>query len=42
MNVGLTEAQLRSLISVVESRIGKKEADNANEILGKVLSSRGR
>jgi len=42
MNVGLTEAQLRSLISVVESRVGKKEADNANEILGKVLSSRAR
>jgi 4-carboxymuconolactone decarboxylase len=42
MNVGLTEAQLRSLISVLESRVGKKEADNANEILSKVLSSRGR
>ncbi|MEW6530527.1 MAG: carboxymuconolactone decarboxylase family protein [Thermodesulfobacteriota bacterium] len=40
MNVGLTESQLRSLISVVESRVGKKEADNANEILSKVLSSR--
>jgi 4-carboxymuconolactone decarboxylase len=40
MNVGLTEAQLRSLISVLESRIGKKEADNANEIISKVLSSR--
>jgi alkylhydroperoxidase/carboxymuconolactone decarboxylase family protein YurZ len=42
MNVGLTEAQLRSLISAVESRVGKKEADNANEILSKVLNSRGR
>jgi len=40
MNVGLTEAQVRSLISVLESRVGKKEADNANEILSKVLSSR--
>ncbi len=40
MNVGLTEAQIRSLISVLESRVGKKEADNANEILSKVLSSR--
>jgi alkylhydroperoxidase/carboxymuconolactone decarboxylase family protein YurZ len=40
MNVGLTEAQVRSLISVLESRVGKKEADNANEILNKVLSSR--
>jgi 4-carboxymuconolactone decarboxylase len=42
MNVGLIEAQLRSLISVLESRVGKKEADNANEILSKVLSSRAR
>jgi 4-carboxymuconolactone decarboxylase len=39
-NTGLTEAQMRSLISVLESRVGKKEADNANEILSKVLSSR--
>jgi 4-carboxymuconolactone decarboxylase len=38
-NTGLTEAQMRSLISVLESRIGKNEADNANEILSKVLSS---
>ncbi len=36
-NTGLTEAQMRSLISVLESRVGKKEADNANEILSKVL-----
>jgi 4-carboxymuconolactone decarboxylase len=42
MNVGLTEAQLRSLISVIESRVGKKEADNANEVLSKVLSNRGK
>jgi alkylhydroperoxidase/carboxymuconolactone decarboxylase family protein YurZ len=39
-NVGLTEPQMRSLISVLEAKVGKKEADNANEILGKVLSSR--
>ena len=41
-NVGLTEAQMRSLISVLEAKVGKKEADNANEILGKVLSSRAK
>jgi 4-carboxymuconolactone decarboxylase len=41
-NTGLTEAEMRRLISVIESRVGKKEADNANEILSKVLSSRGR
>ena len=39
-NIGLTEAQMRSLISVLEAKVGKKEADNANEILSKVLSSR--
>ena len=42
LNTGLNEAQMRSLISVLESRVGKKEADNANEILSKVLSSRAR
>ena len=39
-NVGLTEAQMRNLISVLEAKVGKKEAYNANEILSKVLSSR--
>jgi len=38
-NVGLTEAQMRSLISVLEAKVGKKEADNAYEILGKVLKN---
>ncbi len=40
-NTGLTEPQMRSLISVLEVKVGKKEADNAYEILGKVLSTRG-
>lgn len=40
LNVGLTEAQLRSLISVIASGVGRKQADNASEILNKVLSSR--
>lgn len=40
LNTGLTEAQLRSLIAVLEANVGKKEAANANEILAKVLSSR--
>src|SRR5512136_1978103 len=40
LNVGLTEVQMKSLISVLEAKVGKKEADNANEILGKVLSNR--
>jgi 4-carboxymuconolactone decarboxylase len=40
LNTGLTEAQLRSLITVLETSVGKKEAANANETLGKVLSNR--
>jgi len=40
LNVGLTEAQLRSLISVLGSKVGKKQAVNASELLAKVLSSR--
>jgi 4-carboxymuconolactone decarboxylase len=39
-NVGLTEAQMRSLISILEAKVGKQEAENANEILSKVLGSR--
>jgi len=42
LNVGLTEAQMRSLISVLEAKVGKQEADNANEILNKVLSGRAK
>jgi 4-carboxymuconolactone decarboxylase len=41
-NVGLTEAQMKSLISVLEAKVGKKEADNANQILSKILSSRAK
>ncbi|MDR3560937.1 MAG: carboxymuconolactone decarboxylase family protein [Negativicutes bacterium] len=39
-NTGMTEAQMRSLISVIESRVGNKEAENAQEVLRKVLGSR--
>ena len=42
LNVGLTEAQMRSLISVLEAKVGKKEAVNASEILSKVLSNRAK
>jgi 4-carboxymuconolactone decarboxylase len=41
LNVGLSQAQMRSLISVIESRVGKKEADNAFAILEKVITARG-
>ena len=42
MNTGLTETQMKDFISVLEAKVGKKEADNANEILNKVLSSRAK
>jgi 4-carboxymuconolactone decarboxylase len=41
-NVDLTEAQMRSLISILEAKVGKKQADNASEIFGKVLSNRAK
>jgi 4-carboxymuconolactone decarboxylase len=40
LNTGLTEAQMQILISVLKAKVGKKEADNAKEILNKVLNSR--
>lgn len=42
LNVGLTEAQMKNLISVLETRVGKQEADNATIVLNNVLSSRNR
>jgi len=40
MNTGLTEAQMKNFISVLKSKVSKKEAESAYEILGKVLSNR--
>ena len=39
-NVGLSQAQMRSLISVLEYKVGKKEADNASAVLEKVIAAR--
>jgi 4-carboxymuconolactone decarboxylase len=39
-NTGLTEEQMRSLISVLLAEVGKKEAKNADEVLEQVLSTR--
>ncbi|MBD2872781.1 (R)-mandelonitrile lyase [Paenibacillus arenilitoris] len=39
-NTGLTEAQMKRLISVLEVEVGKKEADNAHKVLDKVLSNK--
>jgi len=40
MNVGLTEAQIKDFIAVIESRVGKQEAEIADEVLGNVLRNR--
>ena len=40
MNTGLTAAQMKDFISVLESKVGKKEAEGASEVLGQVLSAR--
>ncbi|MCI2256202.1 carboxymuconolactone decarboxylase family protein [Domibacillus sp. PGB-M46] len=41
-NTGLTEDQMKNVISVLEDEVGKKEADNAEEVLDQVLSSRAK
>lgn len=40
MNVGLTEGQLKQILSIIESSVGKKEADAGSKILSEVASSR--
>jgi 4-carboxymuconolactone decarboxylase len=42
MNTGLTEVQMKDFISVLESKVGKKEAQSANEILVEVLRNRAK
>src|SRR5918999_4324119 len=42
MNTGLTEAQMKDFISVLKSKVGKKEAESASEILAEVLSNRAK
>jgi len=37
---GLAEAQMKNVKSVLKAKVGKKEADNVYEILGKVLCNR--
>jgi alkylhydroperoxidase/carboxymuconolactone decarboxylase family protein YurZ len=41
-NTGLTEAQMKSLIPVLAAKVGKKEADNASDVLNRVLNGRTR
>jgi alkylhydroperoxidase/carboxymuconolactone decarboxylase family protein YurZ len=40
MNTGLSEAQMQDFISVLEVKVGKKEAEDALELLAKALSNR--
>ncbi|PKU24792.1 carboxymuconolactone decarboxylase family protein [Telmatospirillum siberiense] len=40
LNVGLSAAQLRGLISVLETKVGRDEADNADTVLNRTLSGR--
>jgi 4-carboxymuconolactone decarboxylase len=42
MNTGLSAAQLKDFVSVLESKVGKKEAEGASEILGQVLGAKGK
>lgn len=41
LQVGLSEAQLNGLISLIETSVGKKQADTAQQVLTKVLGARG-
>lgn len=40
MNAGITEQQLRELLSVLESRVGKQQAETGRAILDKLLQGR--
>jgi 4-carboxymuconolactone decarboxylase len=40
MNTGLSEAQMQDFIAVLESKVEPKAAENANEILNRVLGGR--
>jgi alkylhydroperoxidase/carboxymuconolactone decarboxylase family protein YurZ len=42
MNVGLTKAQIKDFIAVIESRVGKQEAEIADGVLANVLSNRAK
>ena len=39
-NVGVSENQLRELFSIIENKVGKKEADTARKVLDEVLATR--
>lgn len=40
LNVGFTEPQLKHVLSLIETHVGKKEAESGEQVLSKVLASR--
>jgi len=42
MNTGLTAAQMKDFVSVLESKVGKKEAENASVISAQVLGAKAK
>jgi alkylhydroperoxidase/carboxymuconolactone decarboxylase family protein YurZ len=40
LNTGLSTDQLKDIVGVIETRVGRKAGDKAKEVLGKVLSAR--
>lgn len=42
LNVGLSESRLKQLLSIIESNLGKKEADAGRKVLSNVIASRNK
>src|SRR5919199_3053529 len=42
MHTGLTEAQMKDFIAVLQAKVGTKEAESAHEILSEVLRTRAK
>jgi len=42
MNVGLTESQIKQILSIIKSNVGKKEADAGRKVLSNVIASRNK
>lgn len=40
LNVGFTEPQLKQVLSLIETNVGKKEAEAGQQVLAKVMASR--
>jgi alkylhydroperoxidase/carboxymuconolactone decarboxylase family protein YurZ len=42
LNVGLSEAGLRQILSIIESNVGKKDADAGRKVLSNVIATRNK